>query len=131
MYIDQATYTQITGDATITDDKLKLASYLLDSRLGAYCGVNEFKLELSILTPKQTYAVQHWVAYMAKSAKETGGAVKTGAESISLGRFSVNHGEEEGNVELMPDSVKYYDQLILDSGLINRRVNLRHGNFCI
>jgi len=131
MYLTQTEYTDITGDPTITNDKLEMASYLLDSRLGIYCGTDEFKLDIDALTPKQTFAVQHWVAYMAKNLKETGGSVKTDEEGISLGRFSVDRGGTEGNAELMPDSVKYYDQLLLDTGLINRRIRLKHDNFGI
>jgi len=128
MYLTQSEYTDITGKTT-TEDKLRLASHLLDARIGAYCTLaNGYKLDKSRLNEKQTFIVEQWVAEMAKTVTDTGGAVQQGADSISIGRFDVDYGGITANDGLVPESLRYYDQLLVDSDLINRKLRIKRSN---
>lgn len=131
-YIDAATYASLTGkDASeATDARLKLASRLLDNRIGNYIRIddsdsdyNGFKLNLDKLKSWQKEAVQQWVAWMVSALYANGDAPDT-FQQIRLGRFSVTENSEDEN-NTLPNQVKYADMLLRDAKIINTQVRSR------
>ena len=138
-YIDAATYASLTGkDASeATDARLKLASRLLDNRIGNYIRIddsdsdyNGFKLNLDKLKSWQKEAVQLWVAWMT-AALHVGGDAPDTFQQIRLGRFSVTENSVTENSTL-PNQVKYADMLLRDAKIINTHVRSRQfvGSDC-
>lgn len=126
-YITAAEYNQETGrpQAEATDYRLKMASKLLDSRIGLWPEPEsgEFKLDLSgsELTGRQIAAVKSWTAWMVAALVDNDDSIQVN-ESIKLGSFSVT--ARDGKNELIPDQLQFADQILVDSRMIRRRVRI-------
>lgn len=127
-YIDANRYNEITDDdaSNASDQRLKRASMLLDVR----CGLDNYAtsdqdndlllLDYDNLNARKKEAVDQWVAWFVKALVDNNDSVSI-SESITLGRFSVDPGENEN--ELFPDQIKYADQMVVSYGLVRRDVD--------
>lgn len=150
MYLTAAEYVTLTGKpiADANTVNIYMACKLLDSRIGNYgelstgwkiddtastwyvqYDINNYN-DLSILqynnkyevTAGQKQAIKMWVAGMI-SAIALNGASPNTSKNVKLGRFSVGSGSSSGS-QIMPESMGYYDSILISSGIINRKVNL-------
>ena len=127
MYITSTEYTALTGKdaAEATDNRITMASTLLDNRIGNYpINVLGYKLTIADLHVIQSRAVKLWVSQMVSFLYDNDDETPS-SENISLGRFSVS-GQSS---QLMPRSMGYADVLLVNSGLVKRGVRLSKGYF--
>lgn len=127
MYITSIEYAQLTGkDASeATDNRITMASTLLDSRIGNYpFNSDGYKLDVDELVTVQSRAVKLWVSQMVSYLYDNDDETPD-SENISLGRFSVS-GQSS---QLLPQSMRYADTLLINSGLVKRGVRLSKGYF--
>ncbi len=118
MYITSSEYNDLTGGDAVdaTDTRIKRASRLLDVRIGNYKReTSGFKLDLDDVEDWQSDAVKDWVAWMVYTLVENNDSVGVN-ETVKLGRFSVTASKDDN--ELIPDSMKFADSMLKDSGLI-------------
>ena len=138
MYLTAEEYEEITGkpEEEATEQRLKYASQLLDSRIGdrfrkrglpypfedqfRYPQDQEFTLEMDRLYTYQKDAVKSWVAWMVSYLAENNDQAPSTA-SVSLGRFSVTHSEQS----IIPESMRMADAVLASSGLVSRKVKVR------
>lgn len=128
MYLTAQEYADLTGrpQNEATEAAINLASRLLDSRIGYYPFAEDYKLDLDLLTTRQVDIVKLWVAQMIANNFDNDGSVEQLEDSVSLGRFSVDRGNSRVSGNLIPSSMQYTDELLIDSGLIRRLVDKRN-----
>jgi hypothetical protein len=133
-YIDAARYNAITGRTTTeaSDQRLLMASRLLDSRVGNYVRIDDdtnaydgFKLDLDTLRAYQKEAVEHWVAWMV-AALFIGGDAPNTFQNIKLGRFSITENASQQD-KTLPNLVEFADIQLKDAKIINTHVKTRKG----
>lgn len=123
MYLTPQDYATITTKDPVeaTEPRCKYASQLLDARIGAHPRNSEgWKLNLSALLPHQVEAVKTWCAWLVAYLADNNDKAPS-ASSISLGRFSVT---KSGTQHIIPEELSFADSVLIDSGLVNRRVRL-------
>jgi len=125
MYLEENEYAQITNRdiSEALEYRIKLASRLLDSRIGYYESdeTTGYKLDLDKLPHNQQRAVKIWVAWMI-AYLATHNDQAPSAESITLGRFSVSQGEGSN---YLPDQMLFAEFILSSCGIINRKVRVK------
>ena len=127
MYITSIEYTALTGNdaAEATDNRITMASTLLDNRIGNYpINALGYKLTIADLHVIQSRAVKLWVSQLVSFLYDNDDATPD-SDNVTLGRFSVS----KQSSQLMPRSMGYADTLLVNSGLIKRGVRLSKGYF--
>ena len=138
MYVTDVEYKSFTGrpSAEATKVKIRLASKLLDSRIGNYGTYeNGWKIDISEdpwevdgcqeLTHDQMIAVKMWVSGMI-SVLHDGNNKPATSKNVKLGRFSV--GDSGGMSvfnQVLPEEINYHDSILISSGLIKRAIDIR------
>jgi hypothetical protein len=154
-YITASEYADITGRSAseATTERRMLASKLLDARIGNYATwstgykidnssstwylktafYNEnlnyvgnainYKIEVSAA---QKDAVKLWCAGMITEIYNSGSNLSQSGSNVKLGRFSVGKGSSSNNPStILPQSMGYHDSILIDSGIIARKVELK------
>lgn len=152
-YITSSEYAALTGrdSSEATSIRIKIASKLLDSRIGNY-GIytNGYKIDTSSstwyvtpifltddrefinvsntnykveVTSGQKEAIKIWIAGMIAELYDSGDISST-EDNLTLGRFSVSKSKNSSGA-ILPQSMGYYDSILISSGIIERRVGLK------
>ena len=149
-YITASDYSLLTGrdsdEATII--RITKACKLLDARIGNYPVLTSgYKIDSSNdtwrvaldpgsdlesdiyvnwpyynLTTGQKDAIKMWVAEMIMFLVQNNDSSPT-SDNLKLGRFSVSKNAKKANT-LIPEQMYYTDSILVESGIINRRVNV-------
>lgn len=138
MYITAAQYVTLTGRpiAEATTLRIMTACKLLDSRIGNYAiDTTGYKISSTwtvwddgldiTISQAQKDAVQLWVATMISYLVDSSGLPPTTSQNVKLGRFSVGKNSSSGS--LLPDEMGFADNILVSSGLINRKVRSTKG----
>lgn len=127
-YIENSRFQDITDRTDdATEGQLQRASMLLDVRCGlpnhvSYSQKDDLLLlDYDNLNARRKEAVAQWVAWMTASLIDNDNSVHSVEESITLGRFSVTEGSDEN--ELMPDELRYADEMVRGYNLVRRGVD--------
>jgi hypothetical protein len=154
-YITSSDYNSTTGrdSSEATTERLLLASKLLDSRIGNYATWSTgYKIDNSSstwyvkpafydpnlnyvgnsnihkikVTQAQKDAIKLWVAAMITELYNSSNNMAGSGSNVKLGRFSVNKGSSQNNPsQILPQSMGFHDSILIDSGIIARKVELR------
>lgn len=134
-YITASEYIEFTGrdSSEATTIRLNVASKLLDSRIGNYGTYSDgwkintndstwYVNNFDALTTEQKVAIKMWVAEMVKNLYLNGDSAASN-NNLKLGRFSVSkYASSSKSSSLLPEQMGYIDNLLVSSGLINRRI---------
>lgn len=154
-YITASEYASITGRASseATTERRMLASKLLDARIGNYATWSTgYKIDNSSSTwylktafynenlnyvgntinnkvevsEAQKDSVQLWVAAMITELYNSSSNMAQSGSNVKLGRFSVGKGSSSNNPStILPQAMGYHDSILIDSGIIARKVELK------
>jgi hypothetical protein len=136
MYITSSEYANLTGrnSSEATTERINIACKLLDSRIGNY-GTNSSGWKINdnssiwyvdvntALTQDQKDAIKLWVSGMI-TALYNNSNMSQNSNNVRLGRFSVSKGYNSSQ-NILPDSMGFHDSILVSSGIINRRIDLR------
>ena len=126
MYLTSNEYSEITGrlEAEATKQRIKLASMLLDARIGNYIHNSDgWKLDLTTLENFKSNAVKQWVAYMIAYLFDNNDEAPV-SSSVTLGRFSAGMGSERKQA-VLPEQLNFADSVLISSGLVIRGVDVK------
>ena len=126
MYITEAEYTQLTGrdgEQEAVEHRIRMASTLLDARIGQYVYLpSGWKLDVATLPEHKASAVKSWTAQMVALLFDNNDhPPKT--ETVRLGRFSVTEHGQTG--QSLQEQMLYVDSVLVSARMVKRQVRLR------
>lgn len=138
MYITSIEYKSFTDrpSAEATKVRIRIASKLLDSRIGNYGTYSDgWKIDNSDdtwyvndteqVTHDQKIAIQMWVSVMIGCLYDNDNKPATN-KNVKLGRFSVgNSGGSNIFNKVLPEEMAYHDSILISSGIIRRAIDIR------
>lgn len=137
-YITASEYNSLTGKAAsqATTNRLTIASKLLDARIGNYpifedgYKINDWYVDVDginmLLHQSKIDAVKLWVSNMVSYLYDNNDLPPGTNTGVKLGRFSVSGTSSDSSS--VPDELSYIDNILVSSGIINRKVGRYRRN---